>query len=86
MSPFERIGCGDGHISPWQIGTPVFSQRNHLFLSGKIWVFGPGDLIFGGDFEHLLVRFVTAQLCESYKLRSVLGIRVFQCDVHVQFV
>src|ERR1700728_752178 len=27
VSPFERIGCGDGHISPYQIGTRVFATE-----------------------------------------------------------
>src|ERR1700737_727354 len=28
MSPFEGIGCGDRHVSPYQTGPPQFSQQN----------------------------------------------------------
>src|ERR1700685_3463706 len=33
VSPFERIGCGDGHVSPYQIGISGF--RNGTLLTGN---------------------------------------------------
>jgi len=34
VSRFERIGCGDGHVSPYQIGTQCFrigTVKTHHF-------------------------------------------------------
>jgi hypothetical protein len=31
VSPFEWIGCGDGHVSTLQIGTPVFRNGTVLW-------------------------------------------------------
>jgi hypothetical protein len=30
VSPFERIGCGDGHVSPYQIGISGFRNGTEL--------------------------------------------------------
>src|SRR5450755_804104 len=58
VSPFERIGCGDGHVSPYQIGTQFFAterstwaavlpQRAGLCLSEPRTIPGSGRSIHG---------------------------------------